>query len=89
MKRRADKTDIDAVKAFLSSLGNQDVGIFVGLGAFTSSAEAAVRAQENRLVTLINFERLMDLWIEHYDKLEETARQLLPLKPIWYLSPDE
>lgn len=88
-KRRADKVDVDSVKAFLSSLGNQDVGIFVALGGFTSTAETTVRSQENRLVTLIDFERLMDLWIEYYDKLEESARHLLPLKPIYYLSPDE
>ena len=88
-KRRADKVDVDTIKAFLSSLGNQDVGIFVALGGFTSHVESTVRSQENRLVTLIDFERLMDLWIEHYNKLEESSRQLLPLKPIYYLAPNE
>lgn len=89
VKRRADKVDIDTPKAFLSTLGDQDVGIFVSLGGFTTTAEATARSQEKRRITLIDLERLVSLWIEHYKKLDETARRLLPLKPIYYLLPTE
>lgn len=31
--------------------------------------------------------RLVELWIECMDKIGEDARQLLPLKPIYFLAP--
>ena len=87
VKRRADKIDVDTLKAFLSTLGDQDVGIFVSLGGFTTVAETTARSQEKRRITLIDLERLVLLWVEHYNKLDEAARRLLPLKPIYYLLP--
>jgi restriction system protein len=89
VKRRADKTDVDTLKAFLSSLGDQDVGLFVCLSGFTKAAENTARSQEKRRITLVDLDRLVSLWIEHYKKLDETARRLLPLKPIYYLLPVE
>lgn len=50
-------------------------------------AEEEARTQQSRQVTLINLERLFELWIEHIDKLEE-ARDLFPLKPIYFLAPE-
>ena len=38
----------------------------------------------NRKITLINLERLVDLWIESLDKSKDKSR--LPLKPIYFLS---
>jgi restriction system protein len=89
VKRRADKTNVDGVRAFMALLGSQDVGIFISTGGFTSDAEREVRSQENRRITLIGRERLFDLWVEHYDAVPEDSRQLLPLKPVHFLAPRE
>jgi len=42
--------------------------------------------QERRRITLLNIEQLFDLWVQHYAKVAESDKQLLPLKPIYYLA---
>jgi restriction system protein len=85
VKRRADKVGVDGLRSFLAVLGDDDVGIFVSLGGFTPDAENEARTQERRRVTLLDLERLFDLWVEHYDEVEETEKKLLPLRPIYFL----
>jgi len=65
------------------------VGIFVSTGGFTSEAESEARTQERRKVTLLDLEKLFDLWVQHYDKIAEVDKRLLPLKPVYYLAPAE
>jgi restriction system protein len=33
--------------------------------------------------------RLFDLWVEHYEKLSQEARQRMHLRPIYFLAPEE
>lgn len=89
VKRRADKVGVDGLRAFMALLGDGDVGLLVSTGGFTSDAEAEARAQERRKITLLGLEKLFDLWVEHYDKIPERDKQLLPLKPIHYLAPPD
>jgi restriction system protein len=88
VKRKADKVAVDGLRSFLAVLGDEDVGIFVSLGGFTSDAESEARTQEKRRVTLLDMEKLFDLWVEHYDDVEETEKRLLPLRPIYFLEPN-
>jgi len=39
-------------------------------------------------VTLIDLDRLFDLWVVHYPRLTDGARQRLPLKPLYFLAPE-
>ncbi len=89
VKRRADSIHVDGVRSFIATLGTGDVGLFVSTGGFTKDAAMEARGQETRRVVLIDQERLFDLWVEHYDRIPETWRRLLPLKPIYYLLPEE
>jgi restriction system protein len=89
VKRRADKINVDGLRAFMALLGEQDVGIFVSTGGFTSDAESEARTKETRKLTLIDLEKLVDLWIEHYSKVSEADKRLLPLRPVHYLAPTE
>ncbi len=89
VRRREARTSVEDVRAFMSLLALNDVGIFVSTGGFTGSAEEEARKQETRRVTLIGLQRLFDLWVEHYQKLEEADKQLLPLKPVYFLMPEE
>ena len=73
----------------MAVLGDQDVGIFVSTGGFTREAEHEARTQEKRKITLLGLEKLYDLWLEHYPKLEELDRQLMPLKPVYFLAPSK
>jgi restriction system protein len=90
VKRRVDSsTNVEGLRAFMSVLGDDDVGIFVSAGGFTKDAADEARMQERRKITLIDLEKLFDLWVEHYAKLTEDARRRFPLKPIYFLAPEE
>lgn len=90
VKRVASKKiDVDSVRSFMATLGSQDVGIYISVSGFTSEAERETRSQETRRLMLISPERLYDLWIEHYKSLNESDRQLLPLRPVYYLAPPD
>jgi len=89
VKRKEEPTKVDGLRAFLSVLGTDDVGIFVSTGGFTTDAMEEARSQERRKVTLLDLQAVFDLWIEHYDKLSQDARQRLPLKPIYFLAPED
>jgi len=87
VKRRADKISVDGLRSFMAMLGEQDVGIFVSTGGFTSDAASEARTKETRKLTLVDLEKLVELWVEHYDKIAESDKVLLPLKPVYYLAP--
>jgi restriction system protein len=89
VKRRADKIAVGEVRSFLAVLGDEDVGIFVTTAGFTTEAEAEARSQERRRIMLLDAKRLFDLWVEHYDNIPETQRRLLPLRSVYYLTPNE
>lgn len=87
VKRMQQKVDQDTVKSFAAIVGNDDVGLFVATGGFTRDAEEYARKQESRRMTLISLEKLLELWIRHYPRLDEADRQRLPLTPIYFLTP--
>lgn len=88
VKRRPDsKTTEEELRSFLSLVEPDDVGVYISLGGFTSDTQAAAR-RTSRRVTLIDGESLLDLWVEHYDRLGEEGRELLPIKPVHFLDLD-
>jgi len=89
VKHRDQSTAVEGLRAFLSVLGADELGLFVSSGGFTSGAREEARTQERRKVTLLDLENFFDLWIEHYEKLSQEARQRFPLKPIYFLAPVE
>ena len=90
VKRRSDqKINADDLRAFLAVLGDQDIGLYVSTGGFTSNAEREARGQEKRRLVLVDDSRLVDLWIQHYDSLADEDRQRLPLTPVYFLATSE
>ena len=89
VKRTEEAVKVESIRAFLSRLGDDDVGIFVSRGGFTKDAADEARAQEKRKITLIDEGRLFDLWVEHYEELTQEARQRMPIRPIYFLAPEE
>ena len=88
VKRQADAIRVDGLRSFMALLNDTDVGIFVSVGGFTKDAADEARKQERRRVTLLDSEALFKLWIDYYDKLDDQARRLLPLKRIFFLAPE-
>jgi restriction system protein len=87
VKRVVQKVSVEGLRSFVSLIGNDDVGLFVSTGGFTKDAEDFARVQESRKVTLIDMEKLVDLWTAHYGQLDDRARRRLPLTPIYFLTP--
>lgn len=89
VKRRQDKTNVDGIRSFLAVLGAHDVGLFISAGGFTADAEREARSQENRRLTLIDLEKLFELWTGHYNHIDDADKGLLPLRPVFFLAPTD
>lgn len=87
VKRQKDKTTVDGLRAFLAVLGAHDVGLFISAGGFTTDAHREMRSQENRRITLIDLEKLFDLWVQNYAQIDDAKKTLLPLQPVYFLAP--
>jgi restriction system protein len=84
VKRREEKTTEDELRLFLSLIEQDDVAVYISLGGFTRGAEESAR-RASRRITLIDGDAFLDLWVEHYDRVDEDGRQLLPIKPVYFL----
>ena len=88
VKREQNAVNVSVLRSFMAVLGDSDVGIFVNIGGFTKDSQDEARTQQSRQVTLVDSERLFELWVEHIEKLDQEARDLFPLKPIFFLAPE-
>jgi restriction system protein len=88
VKRTTDKVNVDSLKSFVAIIHEGDVGIYVSTGGFTKDAVDFARSQEQRKITLIDLRRFLELWIEHFTKLSDSAQRRFPLKRIFFLAPD-
>jgi restriction system protein len=84
VRRRVQKADVKDLREFLSRIHPGEVGIFISVAGFTSDAERECRSDQ-RKIRLIDLDKLFDLWVEHYSKIPESSRKLLPIKPVWFL----
>lgn len=88
VKRQVASVDVNGLRSFMATLGTDDVGLYVCLGGFTKDADLEARQQATRRVTLIDIERLYDLWVQHYPNLPDVDQRRLPLQPVYFLSPE-
>lgn len=88
VKRMEQSITVDGLRSFMALLSDDDVGLFVTTGSFTKDARNEARTQEKRKITLIDLERLFDLWTEYYSALDDAARRRFPLRPIYFLAPE-
>lgn len=83
------QVDLPRLRSFIALLHEDDIGLFVSACGFTRDAEEFARVQARRRVTLLDVEGLVDLWGQHYAKLDDSARRRLPLQPVWWLAGEE
>lgn len=85
VKHRIDQSiPVEPLRAFMSVVGADEIGIFVSSGGFTNPAWEESRTQEKRKITLLDQDGLVELWIEYYSKLSEEARQRFPIVPVYF-----
>lgn len=89
VKRQVQPVGVEGVRSFLSVLGEDDVGLFISLGGFTKDAMETARQQERRRLTLINKIQLYELWRDHYGALSGSGRRYMPLRPVYFLAPED
>lgn len=87
VKRRKDNIGVEEIRAFLALINRDDVGLYITTGGFSKDAHEFARNQETRKITLIDMQRLVELWIEYNDKIDSDDFSLLPLEPIYFLKP--
>ena len=89
VKHREQKASVKEVRELEGLLRKEgDIGLLVSSGGFTSEAEREVRGS-HRHIESMDLDRLIALWIEHYNQLRESGRQLLPLATVHFLAPQE
>jgi restriction system protein len=86
VKRYDKPVPVGDVSAFLGNLGSEELGLFVSTGNFTKDAEAKVRNDKQHRVTLIGLDAFVRLWVQHYEKLDQTVKRRLPLQPVYFLA---
>ena len=87
VKHRESSASVDELRQLMGLLQRDgDVGIFVSSGGFTSDSKTTARSSQVH-VELIDMDRLIVLWQEFYEKLDDEDRNLLRLKPIYFYEP--
>ena len=61
----------------------REIGLFVATGGFTSSARREAEGASH--IRLVDFDELIDLWIQHDATLPQPARAQLNLAPVFFL----
>jgi restriction system protein len=84
VKRREQKATAEELRSFLSLIDQGDVGVFISLTGFTRDAHELARGASRR-ITLLDGEAFLDLWVEHYQRVDEDGRHLLPIKRVSFL----
>jgi len=89
VKHREQKLSVREARELEGLLRREgDVGLLVPSGGFTSEVERELRSSNKHMETM-DLNRLIGLWQEHYDKIRESGKALLPLVRVFFLAPPE
>lgn len=89
VKHRSEKCGPQAIRELLGVLRKEgEVGIIASSSGFTSDAMVEIQKSPVHIEAL-DLSNLIALWREHYAKLDEEDKRLLPLRWIAYLDEEE
>lgn len=80
---RATRAEVAALRGIIRQ--DREIGLFVSSAGFTREARREA-AQAGVHIELIDLDRLLDLWIRHYEKLSEEDRAHLRLRRVHFLA---
>lgn len=72
------------VRQLLGVVRADERGMYVSTGGFTSAAEREFDG--NSAVHLVGMDELVELLLDHYERLDEETRPVVPLRRIWVLA---
>lgn len=79
---KATAQELRALKGVLHE--SSEVGVFVSTEGFTADAMVETRGSQKH-IELIDGKRLITLWQQFYEKLNEEDRALMPMRPVFFL----
>lgn len=83
VKHRKGAMGASQIRSFIGGLRQTDRGLFVSTGGFTR--EARYEADRSNIpLRLLDLDGFVRLYVDTYDKTDETTRSLLPLVRIWW-----
>jgi restriction system protein len=89
VKHRDQKVTVKEVRELEGLLRKDgDIGLIVSSGGFTSEVEREIRASTKH-IEMMDLERFINLWQQHYETLREAGKSLLPLVKVFFLAPAE
>lgn len=89
VKHRDQKVSVREVRELEGLLRREgDIGLIVSSGGFTGEVTREIRSSVKHIETM-DLDRLIMLWQQHYGKVRESAKSLLPLIQVHFLAPPE
>jgi restriction system protein len=85
VKTKGQAVTMEGLKSFLAVLGAGDYGLLVSTGGFTRDVIQQVQGDTFQKTTLLDLEGFFDLWIKHFNDLDQEARNRFPLKAVYFL----
>jgi len=81
----AGREEIAALRGIIRA--DREIGVFVSSGGF--SRDAKREAERGAVhIELIDLDRFLELWLQHYAKIPEAKRAKLRLEPVHFLAPE-
>jgi restriction system protein len=81
----ATREEIAALRGIIR--GDREIGLFVSSGGFTKDARREA-GNGSVHIDLVDLDRFLELWLQHYDKIPQTAKAKLRLEPVYFLAPE-
>ena len=89
IKHKDVPASVQEVRQLMGLLQKEgDVGIFVSTGGFSPDARVTARSSHVH-VELIDLTRFIGLWQEFYEKMSDEDKNLMSLRPIYFLATQE
>jgi restriction system protein len=83
--QKATREEIAALRGVIRQ--DREIGLFVSTSGFTSEAVREARHGSTH-IELMDLDRFLDQWVEHYDKMSEEDKAKLRLRRVYFLAPD-
>ena len=81
----ATREDVAALRGILR--GDREIGLFISSGGFTRDARREA-GQGTVHIELVDLDRFLDLWLQHYGKIPDAKKAMLRLEPVYFLGPE-
>lgn len=80
--------EVKDIRSLIGVLREGDIGLFVTSGTFSASAKQEAQ-HSTTFVRLIDGNDFISLWQQHYDKMSDEDKNMLPLKRIAFLGTND